>query len=207
MNQEVSRRPKPFSVEREQLVEAISRARHQEAIYGHNTGHFTLGAEKENTIIGVLGEIMVRDHLIRITRSLSPRPLIELCDYGSKFDIRISASERVEFAHVKSGLWKSWPKDNWDFGIHADQGIEKTAAPLVLVTFLKSSKDFPDRGRIEGYLKGLFLSNAPRIKRGEKFPETGVVSRTENILTKFSQYRPIDEILNQALSEQGDGIQ
>ena len=41
--------------------EARERTLKQESIYGHNTGHFTLDVEKQNTSTGVFGELVTRE--------------------------------------------------------------------------------------------------------------------------------------------------
>ena len=186
----------------ESLIEsAILRGKNQENIYGHNTGHFTLDTEKENTIIGTLGELLLQkflsDELSKHFNGVS----VQLCDYGSQFDILIHYKSKEKYAHVKSGLWKNWPLNSWEFGIHADQSIQNLGAPLVLISFLKSSKDFPEIARIEGYISSKFLQNAPLIAKGDKFLSTGVTSRTNNIVTNFSDYLPIAQMIESLISE------
>jgi hypothetical protein len=188
----------------ESLIEsALLRGRSQEDIYGHNTGHFTLNAEKENTIIGTLGELLLQKFLTDELNKHSNGTSVRLCDYGSQFDILIQHKSKEKYVHVKSGLWKKWPLNNWEFGIHADQNIQNLGAPLVLISFLKSSKDFPEFARIEGYLTSKFLQNAPLIAKGDKFPTTGVISRTNNILTNFSDYLPVTKMIESLISEKG----
>lgn len=187
----MTRQPTPLAISSKQLDEAIERARNQERIYGHNTGHFSLKVEKENTIIGVLGEIVVRDYLGQLLSidlmSSPPR----LCDYGSEFDLQLDLKFEKFFVHVKTGLWRTWPQDHWHFGIHADQGIQESRFPLVLVSFLKSKSKWPEVGRIEGFISNEKLRKAAIIEKGARFPSTGVVSRTDNILTTFSDYENI----------------
>lgn len=186
----------------ESLLElALIRAQNQEKIYGHNTGHFTLDTEKQNTVIGSLGELLVQKFLERRLEAHSTQCEVNLCDYGSQFDIQITYKSKEKFIHVKSGLWKKWPANNWEFGIHADQNIQNSEAPLVLVSFLKSAKDFPEVGRIEGYVNSNFLKKARIISRGDKFPVTGVISRTSNLVTNFSDYLPINHMIQFLLSE------
>jgi len=191
LSSHLNRQPELFRVSSTQLKEAIERARKQEKIYGHNTGHFTLKVEKENTIIGVLGEVVVRDFLEKEFRKESSDVSLEMCPYGAEFDLELNIESRKYFLHVKSGLWKKWPLENWHFGIHADQGIQNSASPLILVSFLKSQKQWPEIGRIEGVITSELLRKAEIIKKGQRFPSTGVVSRTENILTTFSEYQNI----------------
>lgn len=191
MTKHLSRQPMPFRINSTQLDEAVDRARKQEKIYGHNTGHFTLKVEKENTIIGVLGEIVVRDYLATSLRSDLVGNSPAMCSYGSEFDLELNLKSRKFFLHVKSGLWKSWPQEHWHFGIHSDQGIQNSSFPLVLVSFLKSQSKWPEVGRIEGVVTSEKLKEANVIKKGQRFPSTGVVSRTDNILTTFSEYQSI----------------
>lgn len=193
MNSSLPRNPNKFEITKEQLDEALKRAVKQEAIYGHNSGHFSLLVEKENTTIGVLGEIVVRDYL-KSRFNHKNEFTIELTEFGAPYDIQIRTDQMMKAIHVKSGLWKTWPRDNWHFGIHADQGIQNTSAPLVLVSFLKSKELLPQEARIEGFLNSTKLKSAKIIKKGEKFPSTNVVSRTENYLTQFRDYQSIEKI-------------
>jgi hypothetical protein len=184
----------PLNIRKSQLEEAIERARNQEIIYGHNTGHFTLKVEKENTVIGVLGEIAIRDWLNNFFTEQNISKNVKLCQIGSSSDLEISSNNSVTFVHVKSGLWKRWPNDEWHFGIHSDQGISSSGYPLVLVSFLKANTSWPSVGRVEGFIQSEKLSMAKIIKKGERFPSTGVISRTENLLTEFAEYASILEL-------------
>lgn len=177
-----------FTISDSQIAEAVARGRSQEKVFGHNTGHFTLAVEKENTIIGVLGEIVVRDLLVEMLSKFSGVSGARLCEKGDQFDIELFHQDTKKYIHVKSGLWKRWPQDIWEFGIHADQGIADSGSPLVLVTFIKADHDWPRIGRIEGYVSSHQLKNSKVIKSGERFPSTGVMSRTDNLLTHFSEY-------------------
>ena len=186
----------------ESLIEsALIRGRHQESIYGHNTGHFSLTVEKENTIIGSLGELLLQKYLIEKLKISSNKIDIQLCNFGSQFDISIQKNNQTKHIHVKSGLWKKWPLNSWEFGIHSDQNIQNMGAPLVLISFLKSSKIYPELARIEGYITSDFLKKAPVITKGSKFPTTGVISRTDNIVTKFSDYQPISSLIEYIILE------
>jgi hypothetical protein len=190
----VTRQPTPIRISSSQLDEAVKRARKQENIYGHNTGHFSLKVEKENTIIGVLGEIIVRDYLGITFRSDLVGASPTMCDYGAEFDLQLDLEFGKFFVHVKSGLWRTWPQEHWHFGVHADQGIQNATFPLVLVSFLKSKSEWPELGRIEGFVSSEKLREAVMIRKGERFPSTGVVSRTDNLLTTFSEYENILEL-------------
>ena len=188
----------------ESLIEsALLRGRSQEGLYGHNTGHFTLHTEKENTVIGSLGELVVQKFLNDELIKYSSGTTVQLCNFGSQFDILIQHKTKEKYVHVKSGLWKKWPLDNWEFGIHADQNIQNLGAPLILISFLKSSTEFPELARIEGYITSKSLQNAPLITKGNRFPTTGVISRTNNIVTNFSDYIPITKMIDSLISEQG----
>jgi hypothetical protein len=186
----------PIEVSRLQLEESIDRARRQEGIYGHNTGHFTLKVEKENTVIGVLGEIVVRDWLNNLFDEGSIEARVKLSAYGSPYDLEISREESNHSVHVKTGLWKRWPSESWHFGIHSDQGIASSGAPVVLVSFIKTQQLWPRIGRIEGFIDSEKLSKAKIIRKGERFPSTGVLSRTDNLLTQFAEYVSIKELPN-----------
>jgi hypothetical protein len=98
--------------------------------------------------------------------------------------------------HVKTGLWKRWPSESWHFGIHSDQGIASSGAPVVLVSFIKTQQLWPRIGRIEGFIDSEKLSKAKIIRKGERFPSTGVLSRTDNLLTQFAEYVSIKELPN-----------
>lgn len=183
-----------FDVSKSQIQEALVRARKQESIYGHNTGHFSLKVEKENTTIGVLGEIIVRDLLTNLFEATNTSSTLKLGEYGSRFDLELTTHAIKTFLHVKTGLWKSWPQQHWHFGVHADQGIQDSNYPLILVSFLKSAEVLPHTGRIEGFITSEKLRSSKTIQKGQLFPSTGVVSRTDNILTTFSDYQPIIEL-------------
>jgi hypothetical protein len=190
----MQRKPVHHPVPPSLVEEAILRARDQEDIYGHNTGHFTLETEKQNTIIGVLGELIVRDYLLSRLTSRREEVFVELSPIGSQYDILIRILKEKRELHVKSGLWRSWPREDWHFGIHSDQYIQDSGAPLVLVSFLRSKNFWPSESRIEGYIKSEQLKKATLIRSGERFPSTGVVSRTDNLLTRFSDYQDIQGI-------------
>jgi hypothetical protein len=179
---------------------SIKRAGAQESIYGHNTGHFTLQVEKQNTTIGVIGEEIVREFLETHFVARGIDRSVSLTDFGSEFDLEISASKTdgsgTRTLHVKSGLWKNWPNPIFPFGIHADQRIQNSKSPLVLVSFLKGDGPWPIRARIEGYLGSQDLLTLPIIRKGERFPVTGVESRTDNLLSYIHEYRPIENLLN-----------
>jgi len=172
------------------------RARDQEEIYGHNTGYFTLSEEKENTVTGVLGEMVVQRFISERIGAPPDQSSIELCPLGSQYDLRIQMKDRSRFVHVKSGLWKNWPEQHWHFGIHANQGIQVSGAPVVLVSFLNRPEGFPKTARIEGFVSSDFLKSAPIIDAGTFFPSTRVISRTRNILTRFSDYANIQSLID-----------
>lgn len=184
------------------LVEAsVQRAREQEKIYGHNTGHFRLEVEKENTVIGVIGEFLVRQTLIDIAKSNSILVEVDHTTFGAPLDLKLTVpGRREEFGvHVKTGLWNQWPQETFEFGVHADQKIEFSNSPLILVTLLKNQGSYPKKARIEGFIKSHDLRRAKVIKRGDQFPSTGVISRTDNYLTRFSQYEDVKLIFQSAL--------
>ena len=175
----------------------IDRARRQEARFGHNTGHFSLPYEKENTITGTIGEGLVVEYFKKYLAPKSDEYKIDLASYGAPFDIEIEnkLNRKIYRIHVKTGLWKNWPSENFDFGIHADQYQYLVSYPLILVSLLKSDHEFPRIGRIEGFLTPQQITTFPIIRKGEVFPHTGVVSRTDNILTQFSHYQNCEELI------------
>lgn len=176
--------------------EATRRAREQESIYGHNTGHFSLAVEKENTITGTLGELLAKQVVLEIATKLSRVVYVELAPLGAPADLSVSVGGVKGGVHVKTGLWRAWPKPTFAFGIHADQGIENSASPLILVSLIKTENPTPFRARIEGFVRPEYLRNCQVIDKGERFPVTGVVSRTRNIVTYIGDYEPIDTIFD-----------
>ena len=191
------RSPIYLDVSDELIASSVIRAREQEKKYGHNTGHFSLDVEKENTVIGVLGEFLVRETLLRIASGEGIRVQVDHTSLGAAVDLEVRRQDQTQISgvHVKTGLWKQWPREDFEFGIHADQRIELSSQPLVLVSLLKSKGGYPEKARIEGYITSEILRRAVLIKRGERFPSTGVVSRTDNLVTKFNQYIELKSIL------------
>jgi hypothetical protein len=196
----MSRLPIDLSVSDECIERSIQRAVIQESKYGHNTGHFTLKVEKENTTIGVIGEEVIREFLETefVNRNISGQ--ISLTEFGSEFDLKITISigtmETVRFAHIKTGLWQKWPEPTFAFGIHADQNIQNSQTPLILVSLLKNPDGWPSRARVEGFLSSTDLTGLSMISKGDRFPVTGVVSRTDNLVSYIHQYRPMAHFLN-----------
>ena len=196
----MSRIPIDLSVSDACIDRSIQRAAIQESKYGHNTGHFTLKVEKENTTIGVIGEEVIREFLETefVNRNISGQ--ISLTEFGSEFDLKIitaiGASETVRFAHIKTGLWQKWPEPTFAFGIHADQNIQNSQTPLILVSLLKNPEGWPTRARVEGFLGSTDLIQLQTISKGERFPVTGIVSRTDNLVSFIHQYRPMKHFLD-----------
>ena len=179
------------------VTAAVLRAREQERKYGHNTGHFTLGVEKENTVIGVIGEFLVKEELMRIAYREGIQVQVDNTGLGAAVDLEIRSKNQDQIfgVHVKTGLWKRWPSEDFQFGIHADQKIELSGQPLVLVSLLKREHGYPEKARIEGFITSQDLQKAILIRRGERFPSTGVISRTDNLVTTFAQYVELESIL------------
>lgn len=175
--------------------EALERTRTQEAVYGHNTGHFSLSVEKENTLIGTLGELVAREALREVVFGSAITIEVDLAPIGAPADLIVKVGRGgQQGVHVKTGLWKKWPRPDFSFGVHADQGIEFSSAPLVLVSLVRLERDSAFEFRIEGFVTPEFLKSCKRIGRGERFPNTGVVSRTDNFVTYFSDYQDISKI-------------
>ena len=189
--------PIGVSISESLLSEGLDRARTQEGIFGHNTGHFKLKEEKENTVIGVLGELLVRDVLNKLKADRQLNYLVDTTKLGSSKDLQVTSLDGKigRELHVKTGLWKKWPSKDFEFGIHADQGIEISGCPLVLVSILKTTTPWPTEARIEGYVTSKELSEAKVIKRGERFQSSGVVSRTDNLITKIGDYKPVVNLI------------
>ena len=193
---ETNRLPLYLDVTKDVVENSVKRAREQEKIYGHNTGHFTLKVEKENTVIGVIGESLVRQALLKIANSKSILIQIDHTDLGAPLDLELKEPRggKLLGLHVKTGLWSRWPAEGFEFGVHADQKIESSNSPLVLVSLLKDPGGYPKKARIEGFIKSDDLRHSTLIKKGARFPATGVISRTDNLITKFSQYGDVTSI-------------
>ena len=187
------RNPHSFCIEPELVPSLVKRARRQEAVYGHNTAHFSLEVEKENTVTGVLGEFAVVRYLSTAFQDI-PGIQVDFTEIGAFVDVEVTHNGLSAGVHVKCGLWKSWPADYYEFGVHADQGIQGGEAPIVLVTLLHPDGDGLRLGRVEGFLPASNLQECRVIKKGERFPSTGVRSRTENIVTTFGSYFAIDQL-------------
>lgn len=194
------RAPLPFSLSDEEMREVVTRAREQESIYGHNTGHFSLNVEKENTITGVAGEWAVRKAL-RDSLAEMTGVSINFAPIGAPVDLVMERPGVNPYGiHVKTGMWRKWPRDEFEFGIHADQGIQSGTQPLVLVTLLRSDVGLPSIGRIEGFVTPQYLRECEVIHNGERFPRSRVVSRTTNIVTTFGRYQHL-ELLRREIAE------
>ena len=191
------RSPMYLDVSPDLVAASVLRAREQERKYGHNTGHFSLDVEKENTVIGVIGEFLVKEALTRTAYEEGVRVQVDHTSLGAAVDLEIRPNNQDQIfgVHVKTGLWKRWPDEDFEFGIHADQKIELSGQPLVLVSLLKREHGYPEKARIEGYITSENLSQAVLIRRGERFPSTGVISRTDNLVTTFAQYVELGSIL------------
>ena len=183
-----------MAVNKDWIDEALSRTREQEARYGHNTGHFTLRVEKENTLIGTLGEIVAREALTSVLKQKFASIEVNLSELGSFVDLTIKGANQLRGVHVKTGLWKNWPQDHFSFGVHSDQGIQMGLDPLLLVSLLKQDSSLPTKARIEGFVTPEYLRKCALIRRGDRFPGTGVQSRTDNLITYFRDFASINRI-------------
>mgnify|MGYP001169524335 FL=1 len=196
------RDPHVFRIAAEEVPGLVERARAQEEIYGHNTGHFTLDVEKENTITGVLGEHAVAEYLTGCFQGVDGVQ-IGLTTFGAPVDIEVRVGDSLVGVHVKCGLWKRWPGDHFEFGVHADQGIQDGDNPLVLVTLRHPAEDGSRIGRIEGFLMPAALRECVLLGKGERFPSTGVISRTDNLVTTIGDYQPLDQLPSLLLKRLG----
>jgi len=194
------REPLSFSLSDDEMREIVTRAREQEAVYGHNTGHFSLNVEKENTITGVAGEWAVRK-VLRDSLAELPDVSVNFTPIGAPVDLLMERPGVTPYGiHVKTGMWRKWPRDEFEFGIHADQGIQSGTQPLVLVTLLRGDDGLPSVGRIEGFVTPQYLRECEVIHSGERFPRSRVVSRTTNIVTTFGRYQHL-ELLRREIAE------
>lgn len=160
--------------------------------FGHDSGYFTLGRKDSSHEIGFIGEV----GLLRFFKQeygLREPGEIGLYPLGEKYDVYIIIKGRKNSIHVKTGRWKSWPQDAWAFGVHADQKIEDSSSPLVLVSYLSTNNATI---QIEGFMTSVELKSCPIIKKGETFPGMSYPSRCDNKLTYFRQYKSIKGLIN-----------
>ena len=128
---------------------------------------------------------------------------IGLTTFGAPVDIEVRVGGSLVGVHVKCGLWKRWPGDHFEFGVHADQGIQDGDNPLVLVTLRHPAEDGSRIGRIEGFLMPAALRECVLLGKGERFPSTGVISRTDNLVTTIGDYQPLDQLPSLLLKRLG----
>ncbi|OQA89687.1 MAG: hypothetical protein BWY26_01584 [Elusimicrobia bacterium ADurb.Bin231] len=151
--------------------------------YGHDTGHFRLGRSESSHKIGFIGEIA----LIQYLRTLGfTAPKSGLCPMGARYDVFIKISEKEFKVHVKTGKWKTWPNVSSSFGVHWDQKIENSFAPVVLVSFTETS--LPEV-RIEGFVTPEYIGRCRIIEKGDIFPGQRYPSRCRNWLTYIMDFR------------------
>jgi hypothetical protein len=173
------------------LEEAQQRTEHQEAIYGKDSGYFTLGTNKKNTLTGVLGEIAVARFITERYRLAMDD--VVMTDIGNTYDLELPNHDG--FLHVKSGLWRSYPSPRTAFGVHAGQHLETTPACLALVSMQRGADGaLPRSARIEGFLSPAELALTELIQKGEIFPGQSYPSRTENRLTYVGDFHEVDTI-------------
>lgn len=159
--------------------------------YGHDKGHFVLGRTDSSHEIGFVGEIGFLRFLKQGYGFKEPDE-IGLCEMGAEFDIYIFIEKVKHGIHVKTGRWKEWPEDDWTFGVHWDQGIEKSSSPVVLISYLKDNLSVI---RIEGFMTAEEIGKCKIIKKGEPFPGMNYPSRCDNWLTYFRQYKDIKKLV------------
>ena len=105
-----TRGPILMAVKKDWVYEALSRTCEQEARYGYNTGHFTLRVEKENTLIGTLGEIVAREALTSVLKRRFASTEVVLSETGASVDLVIKGVKQLQGVHVKTGLWRNCPR-------------------------------------------------------------------------------------------------
>lgn len=159
--------------------------------YGHDRWHFTLWREDSSHIIGFIWEVWII-RFLKDTYKLQEPDHIGLEQMGDKFDVYIIVDWKKHKLHIKTGRRADWPKDDWAFGIHQDQKIEKSPYPVILVSVLK---DKENQIRIEWFIKADALGKCTIIKKWEIFPRKNYPSRCDNWLTLFHQYEDIHNII------------
>lgn len=160
--------------------------------YGHDSGYFHLGRSDSSHEIGFEGEIGLIRYFKDNYNLIEPQTIgLELM--GSKFDVYIVIKGINYKLHVKTGRWTNWPEPERAFGIHYWQQIELDSSPIILISLLKN--DYYTI-RIEGYITSDFLHSCPIIKKNEFFPGMSYPSRTDNRLTFFHQYQPINTLFD-----------
>ena len=151
--------------------------------YGHYSGHFTLGRRDSSHLIGFVGEIGVLQYFE--SAGFSP-PACGLCQMGDRYDIFLRLICGKCRAHVKTGRWKDWPGISTAFGVHWDQKIENSLAPVILVSFTRSS--LPEI-KIEGFVSPEYIGRCKVIEAEEPFPGQKYPSRCRNWLTYIMDFR------------------
>jgi len=151
--------------------------------YGHDTGHFTLGRRESSHLIGFVGEIGVLQYFE--SAGFTP-PVSGLCQMGDRYDVFIRIKENKYKAHVKTGRWQNWPNIASVFGVHWDQKIENSEAPVILVSFTRSS--LPEI-KIEGFVSPEYIGRCKVIEAEEPFPGQKYPSRCRNWLTYIIDFR------------------
>jgi len=160
--------------------------------YGHDRWHFTLWREDSSHIIGFIGEVWVLSFLKDAYKLKEPND-IGLEQMGDKFDVYVIINWKKHKLHIKTGRRSDWPKEDWAFGVHLDQSIEKSSYPVILVSYLKGKED---QIRIEWFIKATDLGKCTIIKKWEVFPGKKYPSRCDNWLTFFNQYEDITTIID-----------
>lgn len=170
----------------------------QTEMFGHDRGFFTLGRKDSSHEIGFEGEIGFLRWCKDVIQLCEPEQ-VGLNEMGAEFDAYIVLANTRFNVHIKTGRWKCWPKPYYYFGVHHGQGIEASGCPVVLVSCLNGNQEFI---RIEGFMPSETLAMQRIIKRGECFPGMRYPSRTDNWLTRFSDYLPIDTLPSYLLQHQ-----
>ena len=154
--------------------------------YGHDTGHFTLKRMESSHLIGFIGEVGVLQYFE--SAGFAP-PVSGLCPMGDRYDVFVGINGSKYKAHVKTGRWREWPSIASAFGVHWDQKIENSQAPVILVSFTRDS--LPEVN-IEGFVSPEYIGRCKVIEAEEPFPGQKYPSRCRNWLTYVMDFRKND---------------
>lgn len=158
----------------------------QTARFGHDQGYFRLGRAQSSHEYGFIGEVAVLRYLS--TFGLSEPDTLGLLPMGDRFDVWFKWKGTSWPLHVKTGVCARWPQPDDTFGIHADQSIEESQAPVILVSALRNDLR---TARIEGAMTAGRLGESPWLREGDPFPGKTYRSRTTNRLTLVGEYLEI----------------
>ncbi len=188
----MSRNPIIITLTDDDILKIKQLSTEQTSRYGHDSWHFSLWREDSSHEIGFIWEVWVLRFLKDRYKLKEPSD-VWLEQMGDKFDVYIMLHWKKHRLHIKTGRRTSRPRDDWSFGVHLDQRIEKSQYPVILVSFLKNNET---QIRIEWFITADNLGKCRVIKKWELFPKMHYPSRCDNWLTLFNQYEDITNIID-----------